>query len=341
MSLAVTLDAGTALFHLPRDFDLQAGGRLHGAQLAYELTGPEAAPLVVVLGGISAGRHVARTALDPAPGWWDGLVGPDCALDTGAVRVLGIDYLGGCGASTGPGCGEPPFPALGSADQARALELLLDHLDEFEPVTVIGASYGGMVGLALAAQSPHRVHHLVAVSAADRSHPLATAWRVVQRGLLERGLATGDERACVQLARALAMTTYRTPEELAARFDLPPRWVGDRPRFAVEDYLAARGDAFAACFDARAYLALSLAIDLHNVDPARITAPTTLVAVDSDRLVPAAQIRALAPRLGGPVEVVELASRFGHDAFLKETAALVPVLRRAARGGRGAQEVQR
>ena len=87
--------------------------------------------------------------------------------------------------------------------------------------------------------------------------------------------------------------------------------------------------AFAETFDADAFLCLSQAIDLHRVDPARVTTPTTLVAVDSDQLVPLEQVRELSRRLAGPVRLVELTSRYGHDAFFKEHEALTPILRAA------------
>jgi homoserine O-acetyltransferase len=95
----------------------------------------------------------------------------------------------------------------------------------------------------------------------------------------------------------------------------------------VEDYLDARGEAFAERFDAPAYRCLSLAIDLHRVEPERIATPATLVAVDSDQLVPPEQVRDLASRLAGPVELHEVSSLYGHDAFLKEVAAIGPILR--------------
>ncbi len=45
----------------------------------------------------------------------------------------------------------------------------------------------------------------------------------------------------MELARALAMTSYRSAEEFAARFDGPAELVDGRFEFPVEQYLAARG----------------------------------------------------------------------------------------------------
>src|SRR5690606_31751478 len=102
MSGAVTIPEGTGLCHLPLELPLARGGTLRGAHLAFEAVGPADAPVVLVQGGISAGRHVAAHPGDPTPGWWEGIAGAGLALDTTRLRVLGIDWLGGAGASTGP-----------------------------------------------------------------------------------------------------------------------------------------------------------------------------------------------------------------------------------------------
>ena len=68
-----------------------------------------------------------------------------------------------------------------------------------------------------------RVEQLVVISAADRAHPMATAWRSVQRRIVRFALAAAGPAEGLELARALAMATYRSPEEFAARFALAPR----------------------------------------------------------------------------------------------------------------------
>ena len=89
-----SIQAGTGVHYLPSGFALERGGVLRGGQLAYELSGAEDAPLVIVLGGISAGRHVTATPEDASAGWWEALVGAGRAIDTRQFRVLGVDFLG-------------------------------------------------------------------------------------------------------------------------------------------------------------------------------------------------------------------------------------------------------
>ncbi|MCA1714100.1 MAG: homoserine O-succinyltransferase, partial [Gammaproteobacteria bacterium] len=78
-----------------------------------------------------------------------------------------------------------------------------------------------------------------------------------------------------------------------------------------------------------AFVRLSESIDLQALDPERIDVPVTVVAVAEDQLVPLDDAQQLAARLHGPSRLHVLRSRFGHDAFLKETAAIAAVLRSA------------
>ena len=100
-------------------FPLHFGGELPRVEIAYRIAGADGAPVVVVLGGISAGRNVFKVR-DGVPGWWDEIAGPGKALDTDRFRVLGIDFLGGSHRTTGPGHGEV-FPSVSAHDQAACL----------------------------------------------------------------------------------------------------------------------------------------------------------------------------------------------------------------------------
>ncbi len=284
----------------------------------FEISGPRGAPVVVALGGISATRHVVSTADDPTPGWWESVAGPGTTLGAARLRVLGVDFLDGGRTPRGG-----PARVVTTDDQAAALAALLDHLGIERVHAVVGASYGGMVALSFAANFAERLERLVVIGAAHESHPMSTALRSIQRGIVELGLETGRVRDAMALARGLVMTTYRTSREFAARFATEPvERRADGATFEVERYLAHHGRRFADRFAAERFLALSLSGDLHRVDPARISAPTLLVAADDDRVVPAAQMEELARRLAGPVRLERLASRFGHDAFLCEPEAI-------------------
>jgi homoserine O-acetyltransferase len=289
---------------------LHHGGTLDGARIAWRLVGPAKAPVVCVLGGIGTDRNVCLTD-DPRQSWWGEVAGPHRALDTQRFAVLSFDYLGSGPPTTSS-------PALSTYDQAEALLRLLNHLGVRSLRTIIGGSYGGMVALAFGERYPDRVAQLIVVSAADRPHPLATAWRSIQRRIVRLGVDCGRAGEGALLAAALTRTSERAAEELAARFGSEPVWQGQRPLFEVEQHLLARGAEHPAGHTPESLFVLSESLDLHRVDATRIFVPTTAVAVREDQLVPVADVRALVARLPHG-RLHEISSLHGHDAFLKES----------------------
>jgi homoserine O-acetyltransferase len=297
------------------------GGELT-TRIGFESRGSSHGAPVVVLGGISAGRHLFPTAAAPEPGWWPGIVEVGGALDPNRNRLIGVDFIGAPG-------GEVGFDhPISTFDQARALAAVLDALD-LERVTLVGSSYGGMVALAFAALFPLRTERLVVFCAAHRSHPMATALRSIQRETVRFADEVGRPAVGLSLARSLAMTTYRSTVEFDARFDGVPVVENGVARFPVESYLSARGEQFAKSFDPPAFLALSESLDLHAVTPADIFATTTVVSFDTDTLVPPWLVEELAAGAPGVVDHIELCSAFGHDAFLKDVESVSDVLREA------------
>lgn len=288
----------------------------------FEISGPAGAPVIIVLGGISATRHVTATEDDPAPGWWEPVVGPCRAIDTTRFRVLGIDFLDGGKASTGR-----PARTVTTHDQAYAVRRVLDFLGVRRACAVVGASYGGMVALAFAERYATRVERLIVIGAAHEPHPMSTAVRSVQRGIVELGLDAGRAQAALALARSLAMTTYRSAREFGERFDALPleRGAADA-EFPVERYLRHCGERFAATWSAERFLALSLSADLHRVDPAAIRVPTVLVAAEGDLVVPPSQLEQLARAIGAHGKLVSLPTTYGHDAFLTEPEKISEIL---------------
>lgn len=294
------------------------------APLAWELSGASEAPVVLALGGISATRHVLSTAEDPSPGWWEGIGGAGRALDPATRRVLGVEFLDGdCDAQGAPA------RVVTTHEQAAAIVELLDSIGIERLDAVIGASYGGMVALALAERWPARVRRIVVIGAAHEAHPMSTALRSLQRETVWLGLRTGQPIQGMRIARGVAMTTYRSAREFAERF--PPREVAATgasasPEFDVERYLRHAGERFAERMSPARFLALSLSADLHRVTPESVSVPTTLIAAQSDTLVPPSQMRVLGSRLPNLLGFHTLRSRRGHDAFLTETGRLSRLL---------------
>ena len=288
-------------------------GGIAGTRLRYELLGPQDASLLIVAGGISAGRHVLASDEFPDSGWWQAQA---ASLDPACHRILAIDWVNADGVITLP---------IDPADQADAIRQLLDYLEIREPAAFIGASYGAMVGMHLASLYPERIAGLLAISAADRPHPFASACRALQRQALTLGEQLGGPAGGVALARAMAILTYRTPQEFAQRFDDSPTISGTKVRVASEDYLLAHGERHCRRMNSLAYRRLSESIDLHRVNPSSIKVPLTLAGVDQDALVPFEDIERLASLVPGST-LRRISSIYGHDAFLKEEAQVAAII---------------
>ncbi|TZF91744.1 homoserine O-succinyltransferase MetX [Cognatilysobacter lacus] len=300
------------------DLELRHAG-LRRVRIRYEINGDIRHPTVFVAGGISAGRHVAANAADAADGWWDAQVGAGRAIDPSRACIVSVDWIGADGTLDAP---------IDPADQADAIAALLDHLAIGRLDAFVGSSYGAMVGLQFASRQPARVARLVAISGTHRAHPYSSAWRALQRRAVQLGSLQCDAIDGLALARQLALLSYRTPDEFDERFGAA-QVVDGRVRVPSEDYLDHIGQAYAMRTPVTAFLRLSESIDLQRVVPGSIETPVTLVAIELDRLVPVADAYALAQGLRGETRVRVLRSRYGHDAFLKEPAAIAAVLAEA------------
>jgi homoserine O-acetyltransferase len=305
-------DLGVDLFvQVPAAWRLASGQALPDAVFQARLFGPSHAPLVIAAGGISSGRAVWSA---DGSGWWQGVVAPGAGIDLNRRRVLAFDFA--------------PLKDAGLAittdDQARLVELALDALNIETAHAFVGASYGGMVGLALAARAPRRLERLCVISAAHRPSAMGQAWRGVQRRVFELARDAGRPEEGLALARELAMTTYRSAEEFDARFE---RTLGPDGLSEIDRYLIARGRAYPKAMAGERWWSLSRSIDSHAVEPEAVTVPTTLVASTSDRLTPLSDMAELASRLPDLIRFAEIRSLYGHDAFLKDAAALNPILK--------------
>jgi homoserine O-acetyltransferase len=105
--------------------DLELGGSLPSVRLAYESWGRprrnaagEVINAVLILHALTGDSHVTGTTGpgQPSPGWWDGLIGRDCALDPGEWWIVAANVLGRCQGSTGPSTNAPDRRAWGVVD---------------------------------------------------------------------------------------------------------------------------------------------------------------------------------------------------------------------------------
>ena len=149
--------------------------------------------------------------------------------------------------------------------------------------------------------------------------PLAAAARLA---LGERGRSA----AGVALARAMAMLTYRTPAEFGEPLRRRRRASTEGRRPGRRRGLSRGPGRAPRRADGRGRLPPPVRIDRpppHRSGGRRV--PATFVAVDSDALVPAADVEAFARAVPG-ARLRVIASRFGHDAFLKEDAEVAAII---------------
>jgi len=283
-------------------FDRPGGGWL---ETRGRLTGPADGAAVIVIGGVSAARRLFDD--ETGRGWWPGVAAEGGAIDPATRQILSFDFLGETAT---------PYPTV--ADQAAAALALADAagLTRF---SLIGASLGGVTALEIAVQAPDRVRRVDCLVAAARPNPMATAWRSIQRDIVKLARTKGEGAQGVNIARRLAMTTYRTPEEFDQRFTDPAPKSQDAN--GVDGYLAAAGARFAAVTSPARFLALSQCMDSADVAVEHIKPPVRYLAINSDRLVPPSDIERTAARTPR-ASVTAIDSLYGHDGFLKETGAV-------------------
>ena len=295
----------------------------------------------------------ALTGWSDIPGWWPSMVGPGLPFDSDKYFVVCPNVIGGCQGSTGPSSIAPDgqrygsrFPSLTIRDMVAAEVAFSDALGIKKYQLAVGPSLGGMRSLEWAVQMPHRVGAICTIG----SSAVATGDQIGTCSIQIRAIKTdphfngGDYYDKGQgpiegmgIARRIAHLTYRTEAEMDVRFGRELQ--GDETgRYAVESYLDHQANKLAHRFDANTYIALTEAMNSHDIGRGRggvvaalsgITIPVVAVAIDSDRLFPvrlAAEIAELAP-LAAPL--VTISSPFGHDGFLVEVESVGNVIRSA------------
>ena len=281
----------------------------------------------------------------PKGGWWEGLIGPGRAIDTDRYFVVCSNVIGSCYGSSGPLSIDPEtgapygssFPAVTIRDMVHAQRALLDSLGVARVALVIGGSMGGMQFFEWGLLQPEFVDRLAPIASSARHSPWAVAFNTIAREAIALGRRGGDAAAGLGLARKVAMMTYRSGEEFAARFDRG-RTDDDllsHRGFAVNGWLGHHADALVARFDDRVYELLTAAMDTHDITRGRgdlattlgsIAQPVLVVGIRSDILYPVEEQHALVRSLPDAT-YREIDAASGHDAFLIEMEQLAGFIR--------------
>jgi homoserine O-acetyltransferase len=338
---------------------------LPSVRVAYETWGTPSraadgsiANAVLVMHALTGDSHVCGRVEPghPTPGWWDGLVGAGKLLDPARHWIVCPNVLGGCQGTTGPsspGPGGTPWgsrwPRTTVRDQVAVESRLAELLGVSRWQLVIGGSMGGMRALEWAVMAPERVERLAVVASTAAASADQIGFSVSQLAAIraDPAWAGGDyhdaaagrgPHAGLGVARRIAHLTYRSARELESRFGRAgqdPIDPLDGGRWQVESYLDHHGEKLAHRFDAGSYVALTDAMNGHDLGRGRggveaalatITARTVVAGIDSDRLYPLEQQERLVAGIAGAAELHVVPSPYGHDGFLIESAALTEAL---------------
>jgi homoserine O-acetyltransferase len=349
------------------DVPLERGGFIPRVQVAYETWGrlnERADNAILVEHALTGDSHVVgpQDEAHLSPGWWDGLIGPGRPLDTDRWFVVASNVLGGCQGTTGPsslaGDGRrwgSRFPFVTVRDQVTVEARLAVEIGVPRWGAVLGGSMGGMRVLEWAVTHPDQVDRALVLASTAYASADQIAWAQPQLLAIRSDPAFlgGDyyddadrfagPEAGMGIARRIAHVTYRAGSELDDRFGREAQGreqpLGDGGRYAVESYLDHHAAKLSRRFDANSYLVLTEAMNSHDVGRDRggvaaalrtVTAQTTVVAVDSDRLYPVRLSDEITAGVPGATQHT-ISSAYGHDGFLIEIEQVGAHIRDALR----------
>jgi homoserine O-acetyltransferase len=347
--------------HPPYELKLECGKTLGPVTLAYETYGTlnaDKSNAILVCHALSGDAHAAGVHEgEDNPGWWEDMIGPGKAFDTDRYFVISSNVIGGCKGSTGPSSINPKtgkpyaldFPMITVADMVNAQRHLIDHLGIGKLLSVAGGSMGGMQVLQWVASYPERVRSAIPIATALKHSPQQIAFNeVVRQSIMadpdwRQGnyYEYGQPAKGLAVARMIGHITFMSDQSMEEKFsrrlkngDYSFKFGAD---FEVEGYLRYRGDSFVKRFDANSYLYITKAVDYFDLSDGKLVSRDKpidtrflVISFKSDWLYPPYQSQEIVRQLkAGFIEATscEIASTYGHDAFLVEVEEQTHLIR--------------
>lgn len=195
-------------------------------------------------------------------------------------------------------------------EHARDLVALLDHLG-IPRVHVAGTSFGGFVGMVLAAIAPERVERLTVITAAEKTNEA------------QRASARFGHDYALQVAAGQADGTLLFRNVLESSFS--EKWLRTRPADEIERR-SSRAPLLPPAFylGAAAIIGVLRDLDLTGLLP-KIQAPTLVIAADQDRVFPVPHSEAIAEMV--PDARLVVLEQCGHAAVVEQPERIVELLR--------------
>lgn len=323
-----------------REFALESGVVLPLAQIRYRIYGQDkTAPVVVICHALTGSASVDT--------WWGSLLGPGRPFDTDRYRIVCCNILGSCYGSTSPNSINEAtgqiygrdFPLITVQDTVRLqLQLMREHLQIPKIHCVIGGSFGGMQAMEYAVQTTLDQSNYVQSVIPIACNAQHSAWQIavseIQRQAIYRDPNWSGENAFaatkgLELARQIAMISYRTPQGYATKFGRDTVNSDDNPAvWQVQRYLDYQGVKFIErSFDPITYVKLTQQMDTHDIARHRaddvtqvlsqLRLPALILGIDSDILYPLYEQQFMAQHMPS-AELQVVTSPDGHDGFLLE-----------------------
>ena len=323
----------THYFDSDEPFATELGGQLPSLRIAYRTWGKlNAAKDNVVL------ICHAFTGSADADAWWEGMFSSGGAFDESVDFIICSNVLGSCYGTTGPVSLNPltgshygpDFPLITIRDMVHVQRRLLAGLGIEKVKLAVGASLGGMQVLEWGFLYPDIVQALMPMGASGLHSAWCIALSEAQRQAIyadrdwNDGWYTEEHPPAKGLAaaRMMAMCTYRSFENFQARFGR--QYQQGTTSFKAESYLRHQGRKLVERFDANSYIALTKAMDMHDLGRGRgvyeevlhsMQIPIEILSIYSDILYPKEEQEELA-RYMPKSRILYLDEPYGHDAFL-------------------------
>ncbi|OLA98761.1 MAG: homoserine acetyltransferase [Candidatus Rokubacteria bacterium 13_2_20CM_70_12] len=271
------------------------GTTIKGVRVGYETYGTLNAArdnVILVAHFYSGNSHAAGkyAASDPAPGYWDAIIGSGKPVDTDRFFVVSSDPLVNLNVkdpktiTTGPASidaatGRPygmSFPIVTIRDFVNVQKALLDSLGIKKLHAVMGASMGALQSFEWAAAYPDMVERIVPVIGAAELNAFGIGWLGVWAAPImldprwNKGDYYGQEEPVEGLALALKIVTLHARHYGWASGAFGRKWAAAERdpskswdnKFAIEDTLDKIALARARASDANSFLYLAKANQL-------------------------------------------------------------------------------
>jgi homoserine O-acetyltransferase/O-succinyltransferase len=338
-----------------RNFTTQSGRTLADVKVGWESYGTlnaDKSNAILICHYFSGTSHAAGkySSADPAPGYWDAIIGPGKAIDTDKHFVLSSDTLVNLNASdknvttTGPASLDPrtgkpyglSFPIVTIRDFVEVQKRLVESLGIRKLAMVAGPSMGAFQTYEWAAAYPEMVGRIMPVIGFAEADANLIAWLDIWASPIRLdpnwngGGYYGKEPPTAGLAQALKIVAIHAQHWEWANAAFGRKWAkeGENPaqgfdkRFAVEAALEAAGLARAKVADANHFLYLVKANQLFVAGGGtlaeglkKIKAPVLLVTQPEDLVFHPDGVKATIEGLkgsGARVEHVTIEGTQGH-----------------------------